>query len=257
MDDHAFSFALISFLFRPSRMRQTAAGGLGSPPPACGTIAVAGAVANLATEDTMGSTSHPIVNLAAILLAATMALQAPALAQGKQDNPPQTPVPAPQSEPQSPPQAQDDHRFTFHRVENGFVRLDLRTGDLASCTPDGAGWSCVPGRDERAALDREIARLQHENATLKNVMLERGVPLPEGMTPTPSASDARWGGDEPVPRPPQTVPPTAAAPTPGTPPTAGTSQDDEIDRIMTAVEKGWRRFVEMVTDLQRDLQKKE
>jgi hypothetical protein len=185
-----------------------------------------------------------------VILATAMALQAPALAQGNQDNSPQTPVTPPaQSQVQpSPPQDSDNPRFAFHRVEGGFVRLDMRTGELASCTPKGAEWNCVPGRDERSGLEREISRLQRDNATLKNALLEHGVPLPEGMAPNPLGG--RWGGDEPVLRPPQTVPPTASAP-PGAP------QDDEIDRIMTVVEKGWRRLVEMVTNLQRDLQKKE
>jgi hypothetical protein len=207
----------------------------------------------------MGSTPHPTVILA-VILAAAMALPPPALAQGNQENSPQAPpVPAPaqsqqpqpQEAPSPPPQAPDDHRFTFHRIEGGFVRLDMRTGELASCAPKGTDWNCIPGGDERAALDREIAQLRRDNAILKNALLEHGGPLPDGMAPNPPARTGRWGGDEPVPRPPQTVPPTASAPTPGTP------QEEEVDRIMTAVEKGWRRLVEMVTNLQRDLQKKE
>jgi hypothetical protein len=192
----------------------------------------------------------PILYLTAIL-AAVMALQNPALPQENEDNSPRAPVPAPSQAQPSPPQDSDNHRFAFHRIEGGFVRLDMRTGELASCTPKGADWNCVPGGDERAALDREIARLRRDNATLKNALLEHGVPLPEGMAPNPPASSGRWGSDEPIPRPPQTVPPTVSAPAPGAP------QDDEVDRIMTAVEKGWRRLVEVVTNLQRDLQKKE
>jgi hypothetical protein len=188
----------------------------------------------------------PILYLTAFLAAVT-ALQNPALAQVIQDNPPQAPVPAP-PQAQPSPQDSDSHRFAFHRIEGGFVRLDMRTGELALCTLKGADWNCVLGGDERTALDREIARLQRDNATLKNALLEHGVPLPEGMAPNPPAGGRR-GGDEPIPRPPQTVPPTASAPAPGAP------QDGEIDRIMTAVEKGWRRLVEMVTNLQRDMQK--
>jgi len=185
-----------------------------------------------------------------VILAAAMALQTPALAQGNQDNPAQAPVPA-QSQVQPSPPQDDNHRFAFHRFEGGFVRLDMRTGELASCALQGADWNCTPSRDERAALDHAIAQLQRDNAILKNALLEHGVQLPDGMAPNPPARNGRWGGDEPIPRPPQTVPPTASGPTPGTP------QDDEIDRIVTAVEKGWRRLVEMMTNLQRDLQKKE
>jgi len=230
--------------------------------PACGTVAVADAVPDHATSNVMGSILYPTV-----ILATMLALQIPALAQvnpsgvnpsGVNPNganpgapPQQTPVPGPpQSQaPPSPPQDADNPRYAFHRIEGGFVRLDLRTGELASCTPKGADWNCAPGREERAALDREIARLQRDNAVLKNALLERGVPLPEGMAPNPpAAGTVRPSTDEPIPRPPQTVPPTATAPA---------AQDDEINRVMTAVEKGWRRLVEMVTNLQRDLQKKE
>lgn len=192
-----------------------------------------------------------IIYLTAILATVT-ALHRPALAQANLDQPPQAPASPPAQAQPSPPPDDGNRRFAFHRIDGGFVRLDLRTGEVASCTPNGADWTCVPGRDDRAALDRQIARLQRDNAVLKNALLERGVPLPDGMAPTPPASSGKPGsGDEPIPRPPQTVPPTASAPAPGA------AQDDEFDRIMTAVEKGWRRLVEMVTSLQRDLQKKE
>jgi hypothetical protein len=130
----------------------------------------------------MGSILYPTV-----ILATMLALQIPALAQVNPGAPPQAPVPEPsQSQvPPSPPQDVDSHRYAFHRIEGGFVRLDLHTGELASCTQKGADWNCTPGREERAALDREIARLQHDNAVLKNALLERGVPLPEGMAPSP------------------------------------------------------------------------
>lgn len=219
----------------------------------CGTIAVAAAVKDHATKGIMGSILYPTAILAAVL-----ALQIPAPAQENHDkNQDNTPPPQSQAQP-SQPQTRpapspdpDDHRFTIHPVEGGFVRLDMRTGELASCAPAGDGWSCAPGRDDRAALDREIAQLRRDNAVLKNALLERGVPLPDGMMPNISASTGPLWDDEPVPRPPQTVPPTVTAPAPGAP------QGDEVHGIMTAVEKSWRRLVEMVTNLQRDLQKKE
>jgi hypothetical protein len=197
----------------------------------------------------MGSILYPTV-----ILATTLALQIPALAQVDPNGvnpgaaPQQTPVPAQSQAPPSPPQDADNQRYAFHRIEGGFVRLNLHTGELASCIPKEADWTCTPGREERAALDGEILRLQRDNAVLKNVLLERGVPLPEGMAPNPPTGTARRDADEPIPRPPQTVPPSAAALSP---------PDDKLDRVMTAVETGWRRLVEMVVNLQRDLQRKE
>ena len=206
-------------------------------------------LSELATENIMGST-HYFIAVAAIMAA----LQVPALAEDTPAPPPVQASPPQSQAPPSQPQDSDDHRFAFHRIDGGFLRLDMRTGAVASCRASEADWTCVPARDERAALDREIMQLQRDNATLKNALLERGVPLPGGMAPTPPSG----AGDETVPRPPQTVPPTALAPgtrAPGTP--SGASPEAEIDRVMDAVEKGWRRLVEMMTNLQRDLQKKQ
>ncbi len=195
-----------------------------------------------------------VFNLIAAV-AVTLALRVPALAQ---ENPAQTPG---HTLPPQPPQPQltqptdsDNRRFVFHRLDGSFLRLDMHTGAIDACSPKGSDWTCVPGRDERAAFDREIAQLQRDNAVLKNALLEHGVPLPGGMTPAPPSGAGAWDGDEAIPRPPQTVPPTAA--TPGTPP-PDASHDDEIHRITGAVEKAWRHLVEMMKNLQHDLQKKE
>jgi hypothetical protein len=142
----------------------------------------------------------------------------------------------------------------FHRSDGGFVRLDLVTGAVAWCSQNAADWTCVPGRDERAALDREIVRLQRDNAALKNALLEHGVPLPDDMK-----ADAPTVPAETIPRPPQTVPPAASAPPPSAKPGEAdrASRDDaEVERIMTMMEKVWRRLVEMMMNIQRDLQKK-
>ena len=191
------------------------------------------------------SAFNPIAAVAVML-----ALRVPALAQ---EHPAQTPS---QALPPQPPQPQltqptdsDNRRFVFHRLDGSFLRLDMRTGAIDVCSPKGSDWTCVPGRDERAALDREIAQLQRDNAILKNSLLEHGVPLPGGMAPALPSGAGAWDGEEVIPRPPQTVPPTAATP--------DASHDDEIHRITGAVEKAWRHLVEMVKNLQHDLQKKE
>jgi hypothetical protein len=203
----------------------------------------------------------------AVAGAVVAVLQVPALAQQNVAPPPATapaqgpPVPAPavpgptQPSPSAEPppnqeasRSSDHGRFVFHPIANGFLRLDMATGAVASCTPDGTAWNCVAGRDERTALDREITRLQRDNAVLKNALLEHGVALPGGMTPNPP-TNAAGGGPEPIPRPPQTVPPTPAGP--GTP---APGAESAIDHVMDAVEKGWRRVVEMVTSLWHDLE---
>jgi hypothetical protein len=172
-----------------------------------------------------------------------------------QEAPPSVPSQMPDVQPQTQPQQAQppelgDPRFAFHRIDNGFLRLDLRTGAVASCRQHDAGWACVLAPEERAAFDNEIARLQRENAILKNALLERGVPLPNAGAP-PAES---------VPRPPQSVPPVASAP-PTSPPKSAESDraardDAELERIMTMMEKVWRRLVEMMVNIQRDMQKK-
>jgi hypothetical protein len=172
---------------------------------------------------------------------------AAAPAQGPAARAPTQPSPSAEPPPNQEASRSSDHeRFVFHPIANGFLRLDMATGAVASCTPDGTTWNCVAGRDERTALDREIMRLQRDNAVLKNALLEHGVALPGGMTPNPPADAA--GGPEPIPRPPQTVPPTPAGPA-----TSAPGGESAIDHVMDAVEKGWRRVVEMVTNLWHDL----
>jgi hypothetical protein len=208
-----------------------------------------------------------------IVVAAVAALQVPPLAPASAEEnaappPVQAAPPQPETQPQpQSPQSQapsgrdsdDNRRFVFHRVDGNLLRLDMRTGAVAACNQTGAEWTCVPGRDDRAALDRQIAQLQRDNAILKNALLEHGVPLPGGMAPPPPSGGGWWNGDESIPRPPQTVPPSA---TPGTPPepAQGIAPQDaspagEVDRIMDAVERGWRRLVEAMTNLKRDLEK--
>src|SRR5215831_14491672 len=92
----------------------------------------------------------------------------------------------------------EDNRYQFNRVEDGYLRLDLRTGQVSLCSRRTVGWACATVADERAAFDGEIARLQGENArlqgentrlqgentrlqgengALKKAMLDRGPPL--------------------------------------------------------------------------------
>ncbi|MFD2183931.1 hypothetical protein [Rhodoplanes azumiensis] len=132
-----------------------------------------------------------------------------------------------QSPPAPPTTDADAARFSYHRTEEGFARLDLRTGQVSLCSLRSAGWACQAVPDDRAAFESEIIRLQTENVALKKALLDRGVPLPSGVKP-PAA------------------PPSDAAPG---------SVDTELDRALNFVERAWRRLIEMMTSLQRDLGK--
>lgn len=75
----------------------------------------------------------------------------------------------------------DDVRYSYNRVDNGFLRLDLRSGEVALCSAGAGRWSCAPVPDDRRALGDAIARLQRENAALKRTLLDHGLPLPTGV----------------------------------------------------------------------------
>jgi len=125
----------------------------------------------------------------------------------------------------------DDNRYQLNRVDDGYLRLDLKSGQLSLCNRREVGWACRAVPDERTALDGEIARLQNENAALKKSLLDRGLPLPSAATPVPPVA-RNDDGDLKPPR------------------------QADIDRVMAAVERVWRRLVEMFANLQKDFMKK-
>jgi hypothetical protein len=121
----------------------------------------------------------------------------------------------------------ENGRYAFNRVEDGFLRLDQRTGQVSLCNRRTMGWSCHPVPDERTALEEEIARLQKDNAALKKEMLARGITPPGGST--------------------------AQAPAPAEKPTLKVPSDAELDRAMAVMERLWKRLVEMVQRWQREM----
>jgi hypothetical protein len=134
----------------------------------------------------------------------------------------------------------DDGRYSFHRSGDGFIRLDSRTGQVAQCGWSSTGWACKLVPDERVALESEIGRLERDNAELKKSLLSHNIELPNGMV-------AQVQPQAPVP--PADVPdPSAKAPQVPT--------DAELDRAFAFMKNVWRRLVDMMADLQRDIQKK-
>ncbi len=125
----------------------------------------------------------------------------------------------------------DDNRYQFNRVDDGYLRLDLKTGQVAVCNRRTVGWSCIAVPDDRAAFENEIARLQGESVALKKALLDRGLPLPDTVkSETPVARN----GDSDLKLP----------------------TNADIDRMMAVVERVWRRLVEMIANFQKDILKK-
>jgi hypothetical protein len=130
---------------------------------------------------------------------------------------------------QTPAPDSENGRFTFSQVPEGHLRLDTRTGNVSLCSKRAAGWACQAVPDDRTVLEGEIARLQGENAILKKEMLARGIPLPGGVV-----------GEAPGVRPQIEL---------------KLPSDAEIDRVMTFMEKIWRRLIDIVQSVQKDIEK--
>jgi hypothetical protein len=135
-------------------------------------------------------------------------------------------------------------RFAYHKIDDGYLRLDLRSGEVATCRPHPGGWTCTLAAEERTALENEIARLQRDNALLKQALLEHGLPLP-----TPGNEAAAGPATTP-----EAAPPRPPAPIP--PPQAD-AREPQIEHVIATMERLWRRIVDLAATIQRDLQGKD
>jgi hypothetical protein len=141
----------------------------------------------------------------------------------------------------------ENGRYVLSPVADGVIRLDTRSGAVSTCNNAGTGWACYSMPDERAALDAEIGRLQAENETSK-VELER---LRAELASREPAVNGKI--DEPLPKSDslkKAEPKTAEGerkieiPLPS---------DHDVDRVMSFLERAWRRLVEMANRMQKDV----
>ena len=110
----------------------------------------------------------------------------------------------------------DNGRYALSTTPDGVLRLDTRTGAVSTCSNNGAGWACYAVPDERAALDAEIGRLQADNEKLKAELASRE-PGVAGKIEIPLPSDR------------------------------------DMDRMMSFLERAWRRLIEMANRVQKDV----
>jgi hypothetical protein len=131
-------------------------------------------------------------------------------------------------------------RYALSPVTDGVIRLDTRTGAISTCSNSGAGWACYEVPDERAALDAEIGRLQADNENLKAQLAAReptvtgkiDEPLPKTDSlkkPEPKVADGERKIEIPLP------------------------SDRDMDRMMSFLERAWRRLIEMANRVQKDV----
>jgi hypothetical protein len=143
----------------------------------------------------------------------------------------------------APPQAMPDTengRYALSSTPDGVLRLDTRTGAVSTCSNTGAGWACYAVPDERAALDAEIGRLQADNEKLKKELASRE-PVVTGKIeePMPKSDSLKKSGPKiaegerklEIPLP----------------------SDRDMDRMMSFLERAWRRLIEMANRVQKDV----
>jgi hypothetical protein len=118
-------------------------------------------------------------------------------------------------------------RYVFSKQGDGFLRLDTQSGAVSLCREGAVGWACQAAPDDRALFEREIARLQSENAALKKILLAHNLALPPGVaSEAPSAQNA---------------------------PSLRLPSDAEIDRMVAFVGELWQRFVDAVARTQKQM----
>ena len=129
---------------------------------------------------------------------------------------------------EGPVQDAGPNRYSFNRVDNGFLRLDNQSGQVAYCGQHAVGWACEAVPEDRAALEKEIARLQDQVASLKQEVASLREP----------------------PRPPAELSP------------ASDNRDDaaklreDMERARAALEHALRGLVDMIITFQKDMMRK-
>ena len=139
---------------------------------------------------------------------------------------------------QSAPDSENG-RYSMTPIPEGVLRLDTRTGTVSTCNKNGAGWACYAVPDERAALDAEIGRLQAEVEKLKADLaagptvsgkIDEALPKSDPLRkPEPKVAEESRKLEIPLP------------------------SDQDVDRVMSFLERAWRRLIEMANRVQKDV----
>jgi len=132
----------------------------------------------------------------------------------------------------------ENGRYALSQQSDGIIRLDTRSGTVSNCNNSSGGWACYAMPDERKAMDEEIGRLQAENEKLKAQLASR-----ESAT-ADKTDEALPKSDK------QASPKTAEGerkieiPLPS---------DQDMDRVMSFLERAWRRLIDMANRVQKDV----
>jgi hypothetical protein len=129
----------------------------------------------------------------------------------------------------------ENGRYALSQAADGVVRLDTRTGAVSTCNNPGSGWACYVVPDERKAMDEEIGRLQTENEKLKAQLASREPAKIDEALPksdrqaAPKAAEGERKIEIPLP------------------------SDQDVDRVMSFLERAWRKLIDMANRVQKDV----
>jgi len=132
-------------------------------------------------------------------------------------------------------------RYSYAPVDEGFLRLDHKDGDVALCKPGSSGWSCEAVEDKTAAArqkeqadnEKALAALRDDIAGLKKDIAALRPP----SSPPP-----------PHPVPPDTVPPSEE--------TGSITLKQDIARARGFISDTWQRLVTMIENMRKDMIRK-
>lgn len=139
---------------------------------------------------------------------------------------------------QSAPDSENG-RYSMTPIPDGVLRLDTRTGTMSTCSKNATGWACYAVPDERAAFDAEIGRLQAEVEKLK-AQLAAGPTVSGKIDEALPKSDPLKKAEPKVAQGDRTI----EIPLPS---------DQDVDRVMSFLEKAWRRLIDMANRVQKDV----
>jgi hypothetical protein len=134
----------------------------------------------------------------------------------------------------------ENGRYTLSPVADGVIRLDTRTGAVSTCTSSALGWACYAIPDEREALDQEIGRLQADNEKLKAQLAAQTPTVPGKI-------------DEPLPKSDSLKPPEPKVAEGERKIEIPLPSDRDMDRMVSFLERAWRRLMEMADRMQKDV----
>lgn len=133
----------------------------------------------------------------------------------------------------------ENGRYSMTPIPEGVLRLDTRTCTVSTCAKNDACWACYAVPDERTALDAEIGRLQAEVEKLKGQLaagptvsgkIDEALPKSDPLKKAePKVAEGERKIEIPLP------------------------SDQDVDRVMSFLEKAWRRLIDMANRVQKDV----